>query len=105
MKGPRASCQAISLLQFAVTLEIVLVFVPSMSLIWFGNLMCSRMPLLFGLLSKDCIFSLNPSCSQLIAVDSEFQLFTRAWCVAEIHQAQMMHMPMRSLENSVGQCV
>mgnify|MGYP002803525004 FL=1 len=45
----------------------------------------------------DCIFSLNPSCSQLIAVDVEFQLFTRAWCVAEIHQAQMMHMPMRMI--------
>eukprot|EP00435_Cladocopium_sp_Y103_P070289 s99_g35.t1 len=45
----------------------------------------------------DCIFSLNPECSQLIAVDIEFNLFTRAWCVAEIHQAQQMHMPQRMI--------
>lgn len=45
----------------------------------------------------DCIFSLNPECSQLIAVDIQFNLFTRAWCVAEIHQAQQMYMPQRMI--------
>ena len=45
----------------------------------------------------NCIYSLNPKCSQVIAVDLEFNLFTRAWCVAEIHQAQTMCMAQRMI--------
>lgn len=45
----------------------------------------------------NCIYSLNPKCSQVIAVDLDFNLFTRAWCVAEIHQAQTMSMSQRMI--------
>ena len=38
------------------------------------------------------IFLTNPSFSQVIAVDAEFDLFTRAWCVSEIAQASTMGM-------------
>ncbi|CAJ1435119.1 unnamed protein product [Effrenium voratum] len=37
----------------------------------------------------------NPSFAQLIAVDMNFNLFTRAWCVAEIHCAQQKRMTQR----------
>ncbi|CAK9023250.1 unnamed protein product [Durusdinium trenchii] len=42
-----------------------------------------------------CIASFNPRFSQLIAVDRDFKLFTRAWCVAEIHRAQSMRLAQR----------
>ena len=36
-----------------------------------------------------------PGFMQVIAVDQEFQLFTRAWCVAEISKASQIGMPQR----------
>ncbi|CAE7632775.1 unnamed protein product, partial [Symbiodinium sp. CCMP2456] len=41
------------------------------------------------------ISTLKPGFSQVIAVDAQFHLFTRAWCVAEIHQAQQLGMVQR----------
>jgi len=43
----------------------------------------------------ELISTLKPGFSQVIAVDAKFQLFTRAWCVAEIHQAQQLGMVQR----------
>mmetsp|Transcript_48249 Transcript_48249/g.90303 ORF Transcript_48249/g.90303 Transcript_48249/m.90303 type:complete len:181 (-) Transcript_48249:19-561(-) len=37
----------------------------------------------------------SPGFAQVVAVDAEFMLFTRAWCVAEIHKAQQMGTPQR----------
>ena len=48
-------------------------------------------------LRRGCFFSMNQRCSQVIAVDTDFGLFTRAWCVAEVHQAQSMEMPQRMI--------
>ncbi|CAL1166605.1 unnamed protein product [Cladocopium goreaui] len=42
-----------------------------------------------------CLSAKNHRFGQLIAVDTDFNLFTRAWCVAEIHRAQLMGMPQR----------
>ena len=42
-----------------------------------------------------CLSASNQRVGQLIAVDTDFKLFTRAWCVAEIHRAQQMCMPQR----------
>jgi len=39
-----------------------------------------------------CLASVDPNFGQLIAVDPGFNLFTRAWCVAEIHRAHSMHL-------------
>ncbi|CAE7567789.1 unnamed protein product [Symbiodinium natans] len=41
------------------------------------------------------ISTMKPGFAQVIAVDAEFKLFTRAWCVAEIHQAQQLGMQQR----------
>lgn len=40
---------------------------------------------------------MNQRCSQVIAVDPDFALFTRAWCVAEIHEAQSIEMSQRMI--------
>ncbi|CAE7455228.1 unnamed protein product [Symbiodinium natans] len=39
-----------------------------------------------------CMQALNPCCQHVIAVDTEFHLFQRTWCVAEIHEAKSLGM-------------
>lgn len=38
------------------------------------------------------LFQQNPWFAQVVAVDAELTLFTRAWCVAELAQGQRMGM-------------
>eukprot|EP00439_Symbiodinium_sp_Y106_P068872 s439_g11.t1 len=57
---------------------------------WHASFEPSGLRDMMGLIS-----TLKPGFSQVIAVDAKFQLFTRAWCVAEIHQAQQLGMVQR----------
>jgi len=40
-----------------------------------------------------CLGALQPGFAQVVAVDADFVLFSRAWCVAEIHCAHDIRLP------------
>mmetsp|Transcript_83278 Transcript_83278/g.147138 ORF Transcript_83278/g.147138 Transcript_83278/m.147138 type:complete len:154 (-) Transcript_83278:20-481(-) len=42
-----------------------------------------------------CIAQAEPSFRQLLAVDPHFDVFRRAWCVAELHQAHKLRLQQR----------
>ncbi|CAE8683886.1 unnamed protein product [Polarella glacialis] len=44
-----------------------------------------------------CIAAAEPGFAQLLAVDKDFTIFRRAWCVAEIHQAYSLRLPQKML--------
>ncbi|CAE8677542.1 unnamed protein product [Polarella glacialis] len=44
-----------------------------------------------------CIAAAEPGFAQLLAVDKDFTIFRRAWCVAEMHQAHSVRLPQKML--------